>query len=285
MQSRTLHRLAPAKLNLFLHITGRRSDGYHQLQTVFQLLDFGDDLLFTANSEQQVRLILSDDSQIASVPLERNLILDAAEALKQHCKRLDLGAEIQLNKRIPMGAGLGGGSSDAATTLLALNELWELNVSLPTLMEIGLSLGADVPVFLQGRSAWAEGVGEELQPLTIPQRWYLVVTPHCEVSTSLIFGHENLTRNSPAIKIADFLAGGSRNDCESVTCALYPEVEKALNWLSQYAESRMTGTGSSVFASFPDAAGAEAALAELPADWTGFVARGVNSLEDLSAAT
>ena len=285
MQGYPLRRMAPAKLNLFLHITGRRADGYHQLQTVFQLLDFGDELGFRPREDGELHLQLDPASRVPDVPLQSNLILDAAEALRRRLGRPGLGADIMLNKRIPMGAGLGGGSSDAATTLLALNTLWELHAELPLLMEIGLGLGADVPVFLQGQSAWAEGVGEDLEPLILPPCWYLVVTPDCEVSTARIFMHENLTRNSATIKIADFLAGGSRNDCESVTCELYPEVAEALNWLGQFAESRMTGTGSTVFASFPDAAGAEAALAKLPTGWTGFVAAGVNSLEELSSAT
>lgn len=285
MQDSTLRRVAPAKLNLFLHVTGRRDDGYHQLQTVFQLLDFGDELTFRAREDRELRLQLDPASPVANVPLQHNLILDAAEALRQRSGHPGIGADIVLKKRIPMGAGLGGGSSDAAATLLALNELWNLHAELPQLMEIGLALGADVPVFLQGHSAWAEGVGEQLKPLILAPCWYLVVTPDCEVSTARIFTHENLTRNSATIKIADFLAGGSRNDCESVTCELYPRVAEALNWLRQFAESRMTGTGSSVFASFPDAAGAEAVLARLPTGWTGFVAQGVNSLEELSGAT
>jgi 4-diphosphocytidyl-2-C-methyl-D-erythritol kinase len=281
----TLRRVAPAKLNLFLHVTGQRADGYHQLQTVFQLLDFGDELEFRTREDRQLRLQLDPASPVTHVPLQHNLILDAAEALRQRFDHPGIGADIVLKKRIPMGAGLGGGSSDAATSLLALNELWGLHAELPELMKIGLTLGADVPVFLQGHSAWAEGIGEQLEPLTLPPSWYVVITPDCEVSTARIFTHENLTRNSATIKIADFLAGGSRNDCESVTCELYPRVAEALNWLRQFAESRMTGTGSSVFASFPDAAGAEAVLARLPKDWTGFVAPGVNSLEELSGAT
>lgn len=277
--------LAPAKLNLFLHITGRREDGYHQLQTVFQILDHGDLINFKTRDDDQLNLSLDADSPVDDVPLAENLILQAAEALRQKSNELELGADIRLLKRIPMGAGLGGGSSDAATTLLALNSLWDFNLSQDDLLDIGLQLGADVPVFLEGKSAWAEGVGEELQPLELPERHYIVVTPPCLVSTAEIFCHENLTRNSPTIKIADFLAGGSRNDCESVTCELYPEVAEALDWLSQFGSARMTGTGSSLFVGFDDAKSAESVLAKLPSKWSGFVARGVNSLEDRASAT
>ncbi len=277
--------LAPAKLNLFLHITGRRDDGYHQLQTVFQILDHGDQISFRARHDDQLNLSLDPASLITDISLEENLILDAAKVLRQQVPEGGLGADIRLLKNIPMGAGLGGGSSDAATTLLALNGLWSLNLNLNSLLDLGLQLGADVPVFLKGKSAWAEGIGEELQPIELPDRHYLVITPACQVSTAEIFCHENLTRNSSAIKIADFLAGGSRNDCESVTCELYPEVAEALNWLSQFASARMTGTGSSIFAGFNDANSAESVLAKLPSEWSGFVARGVNSLEDRASAT
>ena len=184
-----------------------------------------------------------------------------------------------MDKRIPTGGGLGGGSSDAATTLIALNRYWQLNLSQTDLKALGLQLGADVPLFIDGRSAWGEGVGEQLQAVTLPPRWYLVVTPDCTVSTAEIFSHENLTRNSPAITIADFLGGGSRNDCEPVTCELYPEVARALTWLTQFGLARMTGTGASVFASFAAENTANAALSQLPARWQGFVARGLNSLE------
>lgn len=277
--------LAPAKLNLFLHITGRREDGYHQLQTMFQILDYADQISFKPRDDGQLHLSLDPASLIKEVPLEQNLILDAAKALRQQATSGGLGADICLLKKIPMGAGLGGGSSDAATTLLALNSLWSLDLALNSLLDLGLGLGADVPVFLKRKSAWAEGIGEELQPIELPNRYYLVITPPCQVSTAEIFCHENLTRNSSAIKIADFLAGGSRNDCESVTCELYPEVAEALDWLGQFASARMTGTGSSLFAGFDDANSAESILAKLPSKWSGFVARGVNSLEDRASAT
>ena len=188
-------------------------------------------------------------------------------------------------KRIPAGAGLGGGSSDAASTLLALNQLWNLNFSKSELASLGLKLGADVPVFVRGQSAWAEGIGEHLPPVELPSRHFLVITPACQVSTAEIFQHEDLTRNSPAIKIADFLGGRARNDCESITRKLYSEVDEALNWLDQHAPARMTGTGSSVFASFDDFASAQSVLEKLPGQMTGFVAAGLNSLEQRLSAT
>jgi 4-diphosphocytidyl-2-C-methyl-D-erythritol kinase len=276
---------APAKLNLFLHVLGRRNDGYHQLQTLFQLLDEGDTLQFEPLSSGELQLEVRSNTTGQRLPLENNLILQAARLLRTHAGVPALGARISVDKRIPMGGGLGGGSSDAATTLIALNRYWQLNLGQTDLKALGLQLGADVPLFIDGRSAWGEGVGEQLQAVTLPPRWYLVVTPDCAVSTAEIFSHENLTRNSPAIKMADFLAGGSRNDCESVTRNLYPEVDKALNWLSQYGPARMTGTGASVFADFSGKEPARAALSALPDYWRGFVARGVNSLEPSRDAT
>jgi 4-diphosphocytidyl-2-C-methyl-D-erythritol kinase len=285
MQVRANAWLAPAKLNLFLHIMGRREDGYHELQTLFQLLDVGDTLRFAATPRGELQLHLIANSTGQLVPLADNLILKAARLLRDHVGNPQLGAEIQLEKQLPMGGGLGGGSSDAATTLLALNQLWELGLTGQELQALGLQLGADVPVFIGGRSAWGEGVGENLAPVELPTRWYLVITPNCLVSTARIFGHENLTRNTPAIKMADFLAGASRNDCESVTRILYPEVDKALIWLSEYGPARMTGTGASVFADFPGEEPARAALSALPDCWRGFVAQGVNSLEPSRDAT
>lgn len=277
--------LAPAKLNLFLHITGRRDDGYHELQTLFQLLNYGDSLDFAADNSGILSLQLDATSTIKSVPLDDNLILRAAKALRDQANEHSLGARIVLQKQIPIGAGLGGGSSDAATTLLALNSLWELNLNTDELQTIAISLGADVPVFLGRQSAWAEGIGEKLNPVELPENWYLVVTPQVLVATEKVFTHPDLTRNSPAIKIADFLAGRARNDCQSTTCRLYPEVDRALKWLSQFAAARMTGTGSSIFASFTDSASAEAVLQQLPRDMAGFVAKGVNSLAPPESAT
>ena len=271
-----LRYLAPAKLNLFLHITGRRADGYHELQTLFQLLNFGDSLLFQLTDDPGLSLHVDARSTIKDVPLDDNLILRAAHLLLQHSGKR-ASARIQLSKHIPLGAGLGGGSSDAATTLLALNRLWELNLSQSELADLGLQLGADVPLFVLGKSAWAEGVGEQLEPVELPDAWYVVVMPDCQVSTAQIFTQEHLTRNTSAIKMADFLAGRSRNDCESVTCGLYPEVEKALDWLRQYGPARMTGTGAAIFTRFDDEASARAVLDALPASQQGFIAQGANS--------
>jgi len=269
--------LSPAKLNLFLHITGRQANGYHSLQTLFQLLDYGDWLRFEERAEPVLSVHLDADSTITDLPLDDNLILRAAHLLQARSKTA-CGAKIRLEKHIPMGGGLGGGSSNAAITLLALNQLWGLNLDRTQLAAMGLELGADVPVFVAGHSAWAEGVGERLEPVELPAAWYLVITPECHVSTAAIFTQENLTRDTSAIKMADFLAGRSRNDCEPVTRRLYPDVDKALNWLDQHAPARMTGTGAAVFASFRDQASAEAVLKQLPAKWHGFVAQGMNSL-------
>ncbi len=272
--------LAPAKLNLFLHITGRRDDGYHELQTVFQLLDFGDQMEFGVSSDGILSLHLTLLNEAASdTPLDNNLVTRAAELLREQAGNPRLGARISLTKRLPSGAGLGGGSSNAATCLLALNRLWELNLSAEKLCEIGVKLGADVPVFLQGKSAWAEGIGERLTPVELGESWYLVVSPKCSVSTAAIFSHEHLTRNSPAIKMADFLAGSARNDCESVTRKLHPEVDQAFEILAEFADFRMTGTGSSLFARFTAQAAAEKVLELLPENLPGFVARGIDSLE------
>lgn len=277
MPSPALTRLAPAKLNLFLHITGRRADGYHELQTLFQLLDYGDELSFDPLPNGDLSLH-AEGPTASAMPLDDNLILQAAELLRQEAMDPMLGAAISVGKRLPAGAGLGGGSSDAAATLLALNELWQLDLPEAQLCELGVKLGADVPVFLRGRSAWAEGVGEILTPVELPNAFFLVVTPPCFVSTKEVFSQENLTRNSPAIKMADFLAGRSRNDCEAVTRALYPAVAEALDWLAQFTEARMTGTGASVFARCASRAEAEQLLARLPEPLTGFVAQGVNTL-------
>jgi 4-diphosphocytidyl-2-C-methyl-D-erythritol kinase len=273
-----LQLLAPAKLNLFLHITGRRADGYHELQTLFQLLDYGDTMEFTLAEPGVLALHSESTAGHIAMPLDDNLILQAATQLKALDPR-DQGASISIRKRIPLGAGLEGGSSNAAMALLALNSIWRLNLSLQQLCEIGVKLGADVPVFIQGHSAWAEGIGERLQPTELADSWYLVITPECAVSSAKIFCHEQLTRNSPAITIADFLVGGARNDCESVTRMLYPEVDAALNWLAQFTDARMTGTGSSIFANFPDKEAADKILEKLPAQFGGFVAKAINSLE------
>ncbi|MGH1370580.1 MAG: 4-(cytidine 5'-diphospho)-2-C-methyl-D-erythritol kinase [Cellvibrionaceae bacterium] len=263
---------APAKLNLFLHITGRREDGYHNLQTVFQLLDFGDELSFALRpSDRQITL----SPEIEGVAHEDNLIVKAAKLLQEHCDT-PLGADITLSKHLPMGGGIGGGSSNAATTLLALNTLWQTHLSLEVLAELGRRLGADVPVFIRGNSAWAEGVGEQLQAIELPEKWYLVLTPNCHVSTAEIFSHKDLTRDTSSITVAAFLEQGGLNDCQPLVQNLYPEVENALSWLSQYGDAKMTGTGACVFAPFDNKASAEAVLAETPDTLNGFVARGIN---------
>ena len=272
--------LAPAKLNLFLHITGRRQDGYHELQTVFQLLDFGDKMSFEVSDDGILSLHLSSSDGVENdTPLDNNLVTKAAALLRLEAGNPLLGASISLNKRLPSGAGLGGGSSNAATCLAALNRLWRLNLSTDKLCEIGVKLGADVPVFIRGKSAWAEGIGEQLSPVELGNSWYLVVSPKCSVSTVEVFCHEHLTRNSQAIKMADFLAGSARNDCESVTRKLHPEVDQAFEILTKFADFRMTGTGSSLFASFDSEAAAKKVLNALPENLPGFVAKGIDSLE------
>ncbi len=278
----TLRLLAPAKLNLFLHILGRRPDGYHELQTLFRLLDFGDWLQFEVSEDPVLSLHVDAASSIKDLPLEGNLILQAATRLQAICPK-PRGVSITVEKHIPMGGGLGGGSADAGITLRALNELWDLHLPAAELMAIGQELGADVPVFVLGQSAWAEGIGERLQPVSLPPAWYLVLTPACEVATAAVFTHEQLTRNSSAIKMADFLAGRSRNDCEPVSRGLYAEVDTALNWLEKFAPARMTGTGAAVFASFDTEAEARAIFEQRPAELDGFIAQGLNSLESISS--
>jgi 4-diphosphocytidyl-2-C-methyl-D-erythritol kinase len=278
MSNPTLTLPAPAKLNLFLHITGQREDGYHLLQTVFQLLDYGDELSFSLRDDDQI-ILHCDTPELES---DDNLVLRAARLLCEHCNSCQ-GVDIELTKRIPTGAGLGGGSSDAATTLIALNHLWQCGLSREQLQTLGLRLGADVPVFVNGTSAWAEGIGEHLTPITLPTLYYLVLTPACHVATSRIFSHQELTRDTKAIRMAAFLAGQSRNDCEMLVRKLYPEVDATTKWLNQFAPARMTGTGSSVFASFDDEASAREVLAKLPTEKhgplkniSGFVAKAVN---------
>ena len=267
-----LQLLSPAKLNLFLHITGRRADGYHLLQTLFQLLDYGDELGFSTRPDGQIHL----SPPLPGVDFEHNLIIRAARALAPY-NRQQLGVDIQLTKRLPMGGGIGGGSSNAATTLVALNHLWQCGLSKAQLQQLGLGLGADVPVFINAQTAWAEGVGEELQPIEIPPKWFLVVQPDCHVSTAAIFSHKDLTRDTPAIKVAAFLERGGQNDCEALVRKLYPQVDEALNWLQQFdRHARMTGTGACVFASFESAEKAAQVKAQLPKHLPGFVARGVH---------
>lgn len=262
---------APAKLNLFLHITGRRADGYHDLQTAFQFLDYGDELQFEVNDSGDIRLSAS----LAGVADEDNLIVRAARLLQSHtgCQQ---GAVIRVDKRLPMGGGLGGGSSNAATVLVALNYLWQTAVSNEDLAQLGLQLGADVPIFIAGYAAWAEGVGERLVPINPTESWFAVIKPDCEVSTAEIFSSTELTRDCEPITISRFLSGEGSNVCEQVVKQRYPAVANALNWLAQYAPPRMTGTGACVFAGFETQRQAQQVVENLPSNWQGFVAKGCN---------
>jgi len=262
---------SPAKLNLFLYITGQKPNGYHDLQTLFQFIDYGDELTIEANTSGQITL----SPAIEGVKLEDNLIWKAAKAL-QNQTDCQFGAHITLNKILPMGGGIGGGSSNAATTLVALNFLWQLNLSDEQLAKIGLALGADVPVFVKGFAAFAEGVGEKLVEVEPKQNWYLVVRPDVSISTAEIFSHPQLTRNTIKRELTTLLEEVYENDCEKIVRILYPEVDKQLSWLLQYAPSRLTGTGSCVFAEFSSKGEAESVLSQLPSGTHAFVAAGVN---------
>jgi 4-diphosphocytidyl-2-C-methyl-D-erythritol kinase len=262
---------APAKLNLMLRVLGRRPDGYHRLQTVFQLIDRADRLWFEVRPDGRVRR----SPELPGVPESADLTVRAARAL-QAFSGCTLGAEIRLEKVLPMGGGLGGGSSDAATVLVALNRLWGLDLDEDTLARIALPLGADVPVFVRGRAAWGEGVGEELFPIELPQPWYLVLVPQCQVSTAAVFGDPQLTRDSLAVTLADFFQGDRRNDCLAVVRLGYPAVAAALDWLADRGGGYLTGTGGCVFAVFPDRESALAAGECVPAGLNAFVARGLN---------
>lgn len=254
----TLTAQSPAKLNLFLHITGRREDGYHNLQTLFQFIDLCDELTFTSSSDATIQVDFPDKS----VDTADNLITRAALLLQQEtgCTK---GASIHVCKRIPMGGGLGGGSSNAATTLVTLNELWNTGLSRQALATLGAKLGADVPIFVHGHAAMAEGVGDIFDDVELPEPWFLLVLPPCHVPTALLFQQKQLTRNSPLIKLCAFLNGEGRNDFEPVTRSLFPDVDSALQALSQVGEARMTGTGACVFATFQSRLSAEAAESSL----------------------
>lgn len=269
MQTLTLP--APAKLNLWLHIIGRRPDGYHELETVFQFLDHGDELSFALRDDGVIRL----HTEIEAVPHDSNLIVRAARKLQEQSST-PLGADIWLTKVLPMGGGIGGGSSDAATTLLALAHLWQLDWDEDRLAALGLSLGADVPVFVRGHAAFAQGVGEQLTPVDPEEPWYVVLVPQVSVSTIEIFSHPQLTRDSLPLKMRPVPKGNSRNDCQPVVEQNYPEVRNALNSLGKFTEARLTGTGSCVFGAFPSKAEADKVLALLSATQTGFVAKGSN---------
>jgi 4-diphosphocytidyl-2-C-methyl-D-erythritol kinase len=262
---------APAKLNLFLHVTCRRPDGYHEIQTAFQLVDLADELHFARRADGEIRRVAGP----SEVDAAEDLCVRAAQRL-QAAAATGQGVDIRLVKRIPIQGGLGGGSSDAATTLVALNEIWGLRLPLETLGAIGLELGADVPLFVEGRSAWAEGVGEILTPLDLPERHYAIVFPGVGISTDEVFQAPELTRKTPKTTIRGFLKAGGHNDCEPVVAGRSPEVRRALAWLAERGDARLTGTGSSVFAGFVDRGAALAALADLPPGWRGFVARGLD---------
>jgi 4-diphosphocytidyl-2-C-methyl-D-erythritol kinase len=263
---------APAKLNLFLHVTGRRADGYHELQTLFQLIDLCDTITVTLRRDGRIERPVGP----ATVPPEADLTFRAALALQQ-ATGSRLGAELRVRKRIPQGAGLGGGSSDAATTLLALNELWDCRLSLGELALLALPLGADVPVFIEGSSAWAEGVGERLTAVSLPPAWYVIIYPGVGVSTREVFQSPELTRNSPLITIRAFFQSGGRNDCEPVVRARSPEIAAALDWLAGEGSARLTGTGSCVFTARETAADAERLASRVPDRWMSFVARGLDT--------
>lgn len=262
---------APAKLNLFLHITGRRSDGYHQLQTLFQFLDYSDQLDFQLRSDAKIGFDC-DDPNLRG---EQNLVLRAAQLMAKHFPNHP-GVDIFLHKKLPYGGGLGGGSSDAATTLLALRQLWKLTMSDHELATLGLQLGADVPVFVKGQAAFAEGIGEQLQPANPEPCWYLVVHPNVHVATVEIFQHPALPRQHAPLPWPNWSWANTSNDCQQLVGDLYPEVAKALNWLVQYAPVRMTGTGACIFGRFEQEGAAREALQQLPSAWRGFVARGCN---------
>ncbi len=267
---------APAKLNLMLRIVGRRADGYHELQTVFQFIDRADRIALRVRDDGLIRR----DTELPGVPEQDDLMVRAARLLKDRCPgspdSAALGVDIRIDKQLPMGGGLGGGSSDAATVLVALNRLWGCRQTREDLARLGLELGADVPIFVHGHAAWAEGVGERLQAVDLEQPWYLVVVPSVHVSTAEIFQAPELTRNSSTITIRDFIAGDRRNDCLPVVRERYPQVAQVLNRLADFTRPQLTGTGACVFGVFESKAGADAALQALPRSWEGFVARGLN---------
>lgn len=263
--------LAPAKINHFLHITGQREDGYHELQTVFQFLNYADELHFTALDNKEIL----HNNPLPGVAPEQDLTIRAARLLQQytHCS---LGVKINITKRLPMGGGLGGGSSDAATTLVALNQLWDLHLDKNALAQLGVQLGADVPVFIHGVSAWAEGVGEKLTAIELDEPWFVVLIPPVHVSTAEVFSNPELIRNCQPITSNDFLKGKGRNVCLPIVMQLYPEVTQALLWLEQFAAARMTGTGACVFAAFSSEQEARLVLAKKEKNISGFVAQGKN---------
>jgi 4-diphosphocytidyl-2-C-methyl-D-erythritol kinase len=269
--NKTITVSAPAKLNLFLHITGQREDGYHLLQTVFQFLDYADSITLDCREDGYINRV----SELAGVSAEDDLVVKAAKLLQKHCDS-PLGADISVDKILPMGGGLGGGSSNAASVLVGLNHLWGCGLNQDELMQLGVQLGADVPVFIYAQSAWAEGVGERLKPVDLPEKWFLVLKPQINVSTAEVFANSQLRRDCATITIRDFLAGQTENVCEKPVREMYPEVDEALIDLAKFGKSQLTGTGACVFAAFDSKEEAEKALTELSKKWDGFVAKGMN---------
>ncbi len=265
------HWPSPAKLNLFLYITGRNLRNYHNLQTLFQFLDHGDQLTIQANKSGVIAL----QPELPSVATQDNLIWKAANLLQQYTK-VPFGANIKIDKKLPMGGGIGGGSSNAATVLVALNFLWRCQLSTHELAQLGLQLGADVPVFVEGFAAFAEGVGEQLTPVLPQEKWYVVIHPEVAISTAEIFSHPNLPRNTPIRSWSEINSAPYTNDCQKIVTTLYPEVDKQLSWLLQYAPSRLTGTGSCVFAEFEHQSAAQAVFEQLDENQSAFMTKGVN---------
>ena len=279
IQKKCLTVPSPAKLNLMLHITGQRENGYHELQTIFQFLDYGDELTFKKRNDN----VLTLSPEVEGVDFLDNLIIKSALALQNHPKAINLvcGADIELTKILPMGGGLGGGSSNAASTMLALNSLWNLNLSIEELAMLGLKLGADVPVFIKGQACWAEGVGEKITALPdLVENWFLVACPNAHSDTKEIFSHKELTRDSQILNMRHALEGqaveNSRNDCEYVASKLSPEIGKTLNLLNKFGSAKMTGTGACVFLSFASEDTAMKVASKLPAELTTFIAKGTN---------
>ncbi len=262
---------APAKLNLFLHINGRRDDGYHLLQTAFQFIDLCDEIDFTILPQDEIKR----STALPDIATEDDLTIRAARELKRFTS-VRKGVNICVRKRIPIGGGLGGGSSDAATTLVALNHLWQTGCSTDELARLGLALGADVPVFIHAHAAWAEGIGERITAIEPAERFYLVIYPGCGVSTATVFNAPDLTRNTPVITIRDFLERGGKNDCESTVRKHYNHVAKALDWLNGYVSAGLTGTGACIFAPFEDRQEALELKKRVPEKWRGYVVKGMN---------
>lgn len=262
---------APAKLNLFLHILGRREDGYHNIQTVYQFVDFSDVLSFHLLKKPQIKLT----PELYNVSHKKNLIIKAVKQL-QKTTGCRLGVNITLNKKLPIGAGLGGGSSDAATTLVALNRLWKLNLSLDELAKLGITLGGDVPVFIYGHAAWAEGIGDQLTPIILPEPWYLLLIPPYQVETRKMYNDPRLTRDSAALKITGYRPGDGHNDFETLVRLDYPEIAKALDWLKGVTTARMSGSGGVVFGQFDTREEASRIAAQVPMDYKTVITKGLN---------